>query len=121
MKEPNDGTQAGYKACTLCRVTWPSRDAFLDDPEIALLGYQAFVEDGIPGLFLFNHACGTTLALPLESMRDLYHGPPPQPGRVGPEGPVDYCLTSQQGSCPATCECALVRQLTDLLKPIPDR
>jgi len=40
-----------------------------------MVGYQAHCDDEREGLFLFNHACNTTLSLKAGDFLDLYSGP----------------------------------------------
>ncbi|MCG8606186.1 PorT family protein, partial [bacterium] len=47
---------------------------FLEDPNIALIGYQAHFEELKEGLFYFNHHCHATLALPVKAFENLSPG-----------------------------------------------
>ena len=55
-----------FEACPMCNEVWVTREAFLSDPRVAVVGYQADFEALETGLFLFNHrepGCGTTLVI----------------------------------------------------------
>ena len=66
-------TIASFKVCTLCGETWKSREAFLADPRVRVIGYQVHFQDLQTGMFLFNHdACCTTLAIDASLFTDLY-------------------------------------------------
>jgi len=104
-----------FKACTACDRVWATRDELLDDPEIAFTGYQAFVHDGVLGLFLFDHrTCGTTLAISASSFADLREGPVYAASAKDPEHASPYCLTASAGeTCPDECECAFVQHVIE--------
>lgn len=67
-----------FLSCSCCDECWTTRDAFLDDPRTALIGYQVDFLDLTAGYLLFNHnrdECGSTLAVEVERFADLYEGP----------------------------------------------
>lgn len=107
-----------FKQCPKCNQSWSSRESFLKDESTEFLGYQAFVEDGVLGMFLFNHAsCETTLALSAADFVDLkpvelYQAPENQHGEPSP-----HCLSSLPGRpCPEKCECNFVREVIHVIK-----
>jgi hypothetical protein len=110
-------TQTPFKACTACDRVWATRDELLDDPETSFTGYQAFVHDGVLGLFLFDHrSCGTTLAVSAARFEDLRQGPTYDPSHGDPEHPSPHCLTAGSGaSCPEECECAFVQHVIETI------
>ena len=110
-----------FKTCPFCLNDWPSRDAFLSDGELVLVGYQVDFEELTLGLFLFNHTvCNTTLAIRAGLFKDLYFGPVFRKRRTGQPDCQGYCLkTSQLAACPAQCECAWVRELLQTLRQWP--
>lgn len=112
-----DTTREVFKACTSCGVQWPTRDAFLAEPAVQFVGYQAFVQDAVLGLFLFNHEpCGTTLAISASRFEDLREGPVYEQRRGHPDQSSPYCLTaSSGGECPPQCECAFVQRVIDAI------
>ena len=46
-------------------------DAFLGDPRIEIIGYQAHFEELKLGIFLFNHICKATLAIQVDKFKHL--------------------------------------------------
>ena len=87
-----------------------------------LVGYQVNFEELVAGLFLFNHECGTTLALPAQAFTNLYNGPVFQTRLTGQRACRKHCLKEDDlGRCPAKCECAFVREIVALAKEWPKR
>jgi hypothetical protein len=102
-----------YKRCTMCGHSWPSLGALLDDPAVALVGYQAnFVRLEL-GLILFNHErCGTTFALEAGRLRHLHEGPVWKERRTGLDDCEGHCLSREVlDLCGVHCECAWVREV----------
>lgn len=63
-----------FTECSCCRTGWRSRRAFLLDPDVEVVGFQADFSSPGNGFFLFNHleaSCGSTLALEVASFEDL--------------------------------------------------
>ncbi len=105
-----------FKQCPLCKQQWNSRDDFLNDSSLAVHGYQVNFNHLKEGLFLFNHSCGTTLAIPAGEFADLYNGPMFTEHREFTDSCPNYCLSeSDLRPCPAACECAYVRDVIDLI------
>ncbi len=106
-----------FKSCTLCRAVWPSRDAFVDDPDLKPTGYMANFDRLEMGIFLFDHlSCRTTLALSADKFRDLYDGPVFSERKTGSEECPGYCLDKNElRPCPAECECAYVREVLNVI------
>jgi len=111
--------EKSFKNCTTCNFKWRAREEFLTDPSVELVGYQVSFDELLLGLFLFNHKCGTTLAIPVNKLRDLYNGPIYSERKTGgPECP-GYCLRkSELRPCPAQCECAWIRELIQIISSI---
>lgn len=101
-----------FKQCSLCKHEWKEREDFINDPSLTVRGYQINFNHLKEGLFLFNHACGTTLAIPAGEFTDLYDGPIFTEHKANsPECP-NYCLSETDlRPCPEECECAFVRQI----------
>ncbi len=71
-----------FKRCTLCGTVWLTKDEFLSDPELRLNGYQFtslnFRNSHRGGVLLFTHrnqACGTTLAIYAQILKERLTGP----------------------------------------------
>jgi hypothetical protein len=115
-----NGVQTGhgpFKTCTICSVFWQTRDDFLDDPEISIVGYQVHFDALMEGLFLFNHSCGGTLSIKASEFSDLYAGPMFQNRQTGSDKCPGYCLYEEElGPCPAECDCAFVREIIQIIR-----
>jgi len=110
-----------FKACPSCRHEWQTRNTFLADKEIRLTGYQADFEDLATGLLLFNHRCGTTLAIPVAEFRDLYSGPVFEEQLTGTDQCPEYCLRQDElAPCDQPCECAFVREIMQIIQRWPE-
>jgi hypothetical protein len=110
-----------FKICPFCATVWPSREAFLNDRDLQLVGYQVDFEDLALGLLLFNHdICKTTLAIRAFQLKDLYSGPVFEKRKTGQEDCSGHCLRSSElAPCPAECECAWVRGLLQVVQGWP--
>jgi hypothetical protein len=58
-----------FKLCPMCRLVWSTREDFLKDSDLRYIGHQIGAETGDPGLRMFNHSCGTTLAIEAKRIR----------------------------------------------------
>jgi len=106
-----------FKQCPSCRRTWFTYTDFLADPCLHLIGYQVFFEELSSGLFLFNHTCGTTLSITVETLQHLHKGPIYKERATGSENCPGLCLVKNETRpCPAKCECAYVRSIMQLIK-----
>lgn len=109
-----------FKQCFRCKQTWKNFSDFLADPAVKLKAYQVSFEELESGLFLFEHSCKTTLAVPAGDFIHLYDGPIFQESAVGtPECP-EYCLRPKNLSrCPVKCDCAYVREVVQIIRHWP--
>lgn len=122
IHETKPASGVSFKHCTCCAAKWRAREDFLSDPEITLVGYQAHFEDLRAGFFLFNHTCRTTLAVTVELLQDLYHGPIFRQRATGGPDCMGYCLhRGELRACPAQCECAFVREILQIVRTWPKR
>lgn len=114
------GKSQDFKICTMCKERWKERTAFLSDPSLEMIGYQADIENLEYGLFLFNHHkkdCGSTIAVRVHKFRDLYTGPVYSTCLLGTEECHELCLHKKNlEPCPAKCECSYVRDLVQIVK-----
>ena len=109
-----------FKHCDVCGKYWLVRGDLLSDPGVQLVGYQVNFADLVTGLLLLGHECGTTLAITVLEFRDLYDGPIFQSRRTGEDDCPEYCLHAEElRPCPATCECAFVREILQILRQWP--
>jgi hypothetical protein len=107
-----------FKECTSCAESWKSREEYLEDPLIEIIGYQANFKHLELGLFLFNHhTCQSTLAVPAGEFRDLYDGPVYSAQLSRSDECLDYCMNKDElRPCPLQCECAYVREIIQTVK-----
>lgn len=105
-----------FKKCTKCGFAWPKRETFLSDPNLRMIGYQASLGELMAGLFLFNHDCGTSLAILASDFRDLYDGPIYKERLDNTQECGGHCLhKGDLGPCPAKCQCAYVREIVQVI------
>lgn len=109
-----------FKACPKCGSQWPTREDWLSDPALELVGYQANFKAIEAGILLFNHDCRTTLALLAEEFKDLHDGPVFAERATGGSECAGHCLHQNDlEPCPARCECAYVRHILQLIRTWP--
>lgn len=119
MDKPQ-GKARPFKTCTICKVVWQTRDAFLDDPDIFIVGYQVHFNALTEGLFLFNHACKGTLSVKADEFTDLYNGPVFKERLTDTAECPGHCLHEHAlNPCPAECECSFVREIIQIIKNWP--
>ena len=97
--------------------TWPTRESFLRNPALSLMGYQVRFERLETGLFLFDHReCGTTMTLKVYHFAGLYEGPLLATRATGTEACPEYCLREEElRPCDTPCECAYVREVMQII------
>ncbi len=109
-----------FKECSSCKKKWTRRKHFLDDPDLEIIGYQADFRELTEGLFLFNHSCGTTIAIKAQYFVDLYDGPIFQDKMLGSDACEGFCeVRDNLLSCSNKCECAYVRETIQIVKNWP--
>jgi hypothetical protein len=108
-----------FKQCSGCGLVWASREEFLSDAEVTLIGYQAMMEELEAGYFLFNHmhrGCGSTVSIKAGEFFDLYKGPVFRTRKSGGKECGGHCLHAEDlGRCPVKCECAFVREVIQIV------
>lgn len=106
-----------FKTCSRCDYSWATRDAFMRDPRVECIGYQANFGELMAGLFLFNHSCMDTLGVEVSAFEDLYRGEVFEERLTGTEECPEFCLHEDElGRCPAKCECAFVREILQIIR-----
>jgi len=110
-----------FKKCTCCDFCWHSREEFLQDPKLELIGYQVNFDNLQLGYFLFNHlTCESTIAIAAGSFTDLYNGPVFTERLTGSDSCPGYCLHDDiLQPCTASCECAYVREILQIIRNWP--
>jgi len=110
-------TKPAFKRCGPCGFQWDTLNTFLGDPNIEIIGYQAYFEELKLGILLFNHSCKGTLAIQVDEFKHLYDGPLFEERMLGEEDCPGYCLYEDElRTCPARCECAYVREIIQRIK-----
>ena len=111
------GESIYFKKCSNCGFKWKSRDSFLTDSNLDIIGYQANFKALTTGLLYFNHSCQGTLAIQAYLFGDLYDGPIFKERATGGEACPGYFLHREElRPCPAQCECAYVREIVQRIK-----
>ena len=110
--------QSNFKSCPSCDRAWQSREEFLADNSLELVGYQVHFKNLEQGLFLFNHAsCKSTISVKSGTFANLYDGPIFTKSKTGTEDCPDHCLfKTNLEACPAECECNYVREVMQIIK-----
>ncbi|MEI8138881.1 MAG: hypothetical protein WCI03_03335 [bacterium] len=112
-----------FKKCTCCGHHWGSREEFLSDPQVKLIGYQVNFDKLDTGYFLFNHLnqrCLTTLAMQTGFFRDLYQGEEYHERLTGTLKCPGHCLHNDNlKSCPVKCDCSFVREVMQIVLKWP--
>jgi hypothetical protein len=110
-----------FKKCTCCHIPWFTRDEFLQDGNIDLVGYQANFSYLELGYLLFNHlTCGSTIGIHAGLFMDLYDGPVFDQRLTGSEPCPGYCeYIDVLEPCDKRCECAYVREIMQIIRIWP--
>lgn len=111
-----------FKKCSNCTHKWKHRDTFLSDNALEIIGYQVDFRDVTEGLFLFNHSCGSTIAVKAQFFIDLYDGPIFRERLTGSKECSGYCqVRDNLLSCNSKCECSYVREIIQIIKRWPKK
>lgn len=110
-----------FKQCSCCESPWFTRDEFLQDENIELIGYQVNFSHLELGYFLFNHlTCESTIAMPAGLFKDLYAGPVYTQRLTGTEVCQGFCKDMEVlESCDNQCECVYVREIMQIVQDWP--
>lgn len=112
-----------FKKCSGCDRHWASRDDFITDPEIKLIGYQINLGDLDRVFFMFNHLnpkCLTTLSLQTGLFKDLHFGEVYTVRQMGSEQCPGHCLYRDHlQACPVHCDCNFVREVMQVVLKWP--
>jgi hypothetical protein len=108
---------SSFKVCPKCQYEWKTRDDFLKDPFISLIGLMADDDDYQMGAYLFDHRlpgnrCSTTLALYVNNFLDLYDGPDYKDLKAGSEECSGFCAkVDALERCNNKCRNAIAREI----------
>lgn len=112
--------QDHFKNCPNCGAVWATREEFLSDADLVPVGYQVYFEDLQAGLFLFNHSCGTTMAIEAGFFFDLHDGQIFRERATGTAECGGHCLyKDDMDPCPARCDCAFARDVLQTVRQWP--
>jgi len=106
-----------FNQCKPCGTDWPTRDLFIHDRGVEIVEYRVNFDDITAGVFVFRHACGATLSMPVRDFNGLYHGPIFNQRATGTDECPGYCLYKDElRECMVKCECAYVRNIIGIIK-----
>ena len=109
-----------FSQCKACGSQWPTRDIFLQDPNLEIVEYWADLNDISAGAFIFFHTCGSNLSLSIRNFNGLYEGPIFNVRANQAEECPGYCLHKDNlRPCEVKCECAYVRNIIGIIKNWP--
>ncbi|MBN2713501.1 MAG: hypothetical protein JXR97_13860 [Planctomycetes bacterium] len=109
-----------FRECT-CGKVWTTRDEFLSDPDISIIGYQARLESITEGIFLFNHlpedgSCSSTIAFYVADFEDLSRNVY-ETSSYGSSECEGHCLRMEDlERCNAHCSNAYIREIAVRIK-----
>jgi len=109
-----------FERCPSCNAAWFTREEFLADPGVELIGYRVSFTDLLTGLFLFQHRCETLVTIPVGEFADLYEGPMFHMPRAAIKECSGRCLRMVDlRPCSVRCGCAFVREIIHLIDHWP--
>lgn len=113
--------EAFFKVCTKCKTVWKSREDFIKDPQVKIIGFMANNESVEDGVYLFNHllpdnACNTTMGLFVADFLDLYEGQIYSELEMGSKNCSGHCRKIDDlEQCRAHCRNAVARHIIQKL------
>jgi len=116
-----------FKICPKCKHAWETREDFLGDSSIAVIGFLADNEEVEKGAYLFNHLppgneCNSTLGVYVSNFLDLYDGPFYEELKTGSKECSGYCAKVEElERCNACCRNAVAREIISIIKDILSR
>ncbi len=112
---------SAFKICPLCKHEWDTRENFLGDRYLSIIGFMADEDSLEKSAYLFNHVlpgkkCGGTLAVTVDQFLDLYDGPLYEDLKLGSQECSGYCArVDVLERCNAECRNAVARKIIHLL------
>ncbi len=104
-----------FQTCGSCRRQWDQWTDFVLDPEVRLIGFQAF--PGLPdaNLLVFEHLCGSSISILIKRLRHHFMTPGESTGLdslFGTETCLGHCRYLEDlEACDRPCINARDRQL----------
>lgn len=115
-------TNSIFKVCPKCSASWESREAFLTDKLVNLIGYQANFKNLDKGLLLFTHMandCYSTTSIYVSDFDDLYTGVRYTENKALSEVCHQYCIDEKNfDRCDAKCECSYAREIIEIIRAL---
>jgi len=115
-----------FKICSKCKTEWKSRDDFLNDPNIVMLGLMANNDDYKNGAYLFTHklpddSCNTSIGLFVYNFQDMYKGEIYDTLKMGTDECSGHCVKiNELANCSAHCRNAVARKIMqEILNKLP--
>jgi hypothetical protein len=116
---PRSKKTTDYRTCD-CGKTWKTRDAFLRDKSVKILGYQPDFVNHKYNHFLFQHGtrkCGTFFAVRASDFSDLREKGCPNQLCFGSDECPGYCTnTFDLRVCSVTCRNATDRAIASKIR-----
>jgi len=110
-----------FKICPKCSHQWHTREDFLSDPGLVIIGFMANLDEFGKGSYLFNHIlprnkCNGTLGVYVEDFMDLYEGPLYEDLHYGTEECFGHCArVDDLQRCKVKCRNAVAREIVQIL------
>ncbi len=115
-----------FKLCNKCKTEWKSRDDFLNDPNIAMIGLMADNDNYKRGVYLFNHRlpddrCNTTIGFFVDNFLDMYSGETYDQLKMGMDECSGHCVKiNELENCSVHCRNAIAREIMqEILNKLP--
>jgi hypothetical protein len=115
-----------FKLCNKCKTQWKSRDDFLNDSNIGMIGLMANNDNYKRGAYLFNHrlpndSCNTTIGLFVDNFLDMYSGEICEQLKMGTDECSGHCVDiNELENCSAHCRNAIARKIMqEILNKLP--
>lgn len=109
-----------FKQCPMCSFQWQFRKDLLLDKNLELNGYQADFKKLEYGLFFFTHkvdGCHSTMAILANEFLDMNSEQQFNQRLTKSEDCPRFCIDKEQLSrCEASCECAFIRNILQIIK-----
>jgi len=111
-----------FMTCKQCGRVWARREDFFADEEVVLSGCQVETDHPVSSALLFDHkagGCGTTLAVGVRQLDDLYSGPRHTvKWATSPMCPGMCFDPANTEPCDKECACAYVRGILQEVKKL---
>jgi len=108
-----------FKICNKCQKQWKTRNDFLYDISLTIVGYDSNFDNINLGFFLFKHQCDQVLSIGVNEFRDLYNGKIFNEIKINKTECPGYCLNIDSlDSCNVKCAYVYERNIIQIIKNI---